>query len=83
MKRCLITYETFEGEGDYSISGLKVLDRNLQSLSALDYTADEQRQEALNRAGKMSLQGIQLKLSAVLMVKGALSRLLIATVVSF
>jgi serine/threonine-protein kinase HipA len=83
MKRCLITYETFESEGDYSISGLKVLDRNLQSLSALDYTADEQRQEALNRAGKMSLQGIQLKLSAVLMVKGALSRLLIATVVSF
>ena len=69
MKRCLITYETFEGEGDYSIAGLKLLDRNLQSLSALDYTADEQRQEALDRAGKMSLQGIQLKLSAVLMVK--------------
>ena len=69
MKRCLITYETFEGEGDYSIAGLKLLDRNLQSLSALDYTADEQRQEALDRAGKMSLQGIQLKLSAALMVK--------------
>ena len=69
MKRCLITYETFEGEGDYSMSGLRLLDRNLQSLSALGYTAGEQRQEALSRAGKMSIQGVQLKLSAVLAIK--------------
>ena len=69
MKRCLITYEGFEGEGDYSTSGLRLLDRNLRSLSALDSTAEEQRQEALSRAGKMSIQGVQLKLSAVLAVK--------------
>jgi serine/threonine-protein kinase HipA len=69
MKRCLITYETFEGEGDYSMSGLRLLDRNLQSLSALSYTAEEQRREALSRAGKMSIQGVQLKLSAVLAIK--------------
>ena len=69
MKRCLITYEPFEGEGDYSARGLKLLDRNLTSLDPLGYTAAEQRQEALERAGKMSIQGVQLKLSAVLKVK--------------
>lgn len=71
MKRCLITYETFEGEGDYSANGLKLLDRNLQSLSRLSYTAEEQRQEALSRVGKMSIQGVQLKLSAILAVKAS------------
>ena len=69
MKRCLITYEPMEGDGDYSPRGLKLLDRNLTSLSSLGYTAAEQRQEALERAGKMSIQGVQLKLSAVLKVK--------------
>ncbi len=69
MKRCLITYEPFDGDGDYSASGLKLLGRNLASLSPLHYTAAEQRQEALERAGKMSIQGVQLKLSAVLRVK--------------
>ena len=69
MKRCLITYEPMEGDGDYSPRGLKLLDRNLTSLSSLGYTAAEQRQESLERAGKMSIQGVQLKLSAVLKVK--------------
>ena len=69
MKRCLITYEWFEGEGDYSAQGLKLLDRRLTSLAPLDYTAEEQRQQAIDRAGKMSIQGVQLKLSAVLKVR--------------
>ena len=69
MKRCLITYGTMAGEGDYSARGLKLLDRNLPSLTSLVYTAAEQRQEALDRVGKMSIQGVQLKLSAVLKVK--------------
>jgi serine/threonine-protein kinase HipA len=69
VKRCLITYEPFEGDGDYSARGLKLLDRNLVSLDPLGYTAAEQRQEALERAGKMSIQGVQLKLGAVLKVK--------------
>ncbi len=69
MKRCLITYEPMEGDGDYSPRGLKLLDRNLMSLFPLGYTAAEQRQESLERAGKMSIQGVQLKLSAVLKVK--------------
>ena len=68
MKRCLITYEPFEGEGDYSERGLKLLDRRLDSLAPLAYTAEEQHQQAIERAGKMSIQGVQLKLSAVLKV---------------
>ena len=69
MKRCLITYEGFEGEGDYSAQGLKLLDRRLGSLSSLEYTAEEQHQQAIDRAGKMSIQGVQLKLSAVLKIR--------------
>ena len=60
MKRCLITYEPVSAGNDYSARGLKLLDRNLISLAPLAYTAAEQRQEALDRAGKMSIQGSNL-----------------------
>ena len=69
MKRCLITYESFEGEGDYSPRGLKLLDRRLESLAPLAYSAEEQHEQAIERAGKMSIQGVQVKLSAVLKAK--------------
>lgn len=69
MKRCPLTYETIPESEMYSRDGLKRLDRRLQSLDPLAYSAEEQRQEALARAGKMSIQGIQPKLSAVLNVK--------------
>lgn len=68
MKRCPITYEPIS-QGDYSARGLKLLDRQLRSLEPLGYTAEEQREQAIERAGKMSIQGVQLKLSAVLRVK--------------
>ncbi len=68
-KRCLITYEPFDGDGDYSARGLRLLDRQLRSLAPLDYTAEEQHQQAIERAGKMSIQGVQVKLSAVLKVR--------------
>src|SRR5450755_681989 len=67
MKRCPITYELIS-EGDYSAGGLKLLDNKLRSLEPLAYTAEEQREQAIERAGKMSIQGVQLKLSAVLKV---------------
>ena len=70
MKRCPITYEAI-ADGDYSEAGLKLLDSKLQSLALLEYTAEEQRQQAIERVGKMSIQGVQLKLSAVLKVKEA------------
>jgi serine/threonine-protein kinase HipA len=68
MNRCPITYEPIGGEGIYSEAGLKLIHRGLNSLAPLEFTAEEQRQEAINRAGKMSIQGLQLKLSAVLRV---------------
>src|SRR5438105_718576 len=68
MKRCPITYEPIS-EGDYSTGGLRLLNNKLRSLEPLAYTAKEQREQAIERAGKMSIQGLQLKLSAVLKVK--------------
>ncbi len=35
----------------------------------MDLSADEQRQEAIERVGKMSIQGVQKKLSATLRIK--------------
>jgi serine/threonine-protein kinase HipA len=68
MSRCPITYEPLPEGATYSQRGLKLLNRNLASLAPLEFTAEQQRHEALNRAGKMSLQGLQLKLSAVLRI---------------
>lgn len=69
MKRCPITYEVISEENLYSEKGLKLLHRDLKSLEPLKYTAEEQREQALERTGKMSVQGVQLKLSAVLRVQ--------------
>jgi serine/threonine-protein kinase HipA len=69
MNRCPITYEPLPEGVDYSVEGLRLLDRNLRSLARLEFTAQEQRHEAIRRVGKMSVQGTQLKLSAVLRIK--------------
>ncbi len=68
MNRCPITYEPLPEGAVYSHKGLRLLNRNLASLAPLPFTAQEQRQEAIKRAGKMSIQGLQLKLSAVLRI---------------
>ena len=68
MNRCPITYEPLADDATYSPRGLRLLHRNLRSLAPLEFTAEQQRQEAISRAGKMSLQGLQLKLSAVLRI---------------
>ena len=67
MNRCPITYEPCEGL--YSGRGLKVLARKLHDLKPLSYSALELRQEAAARASKMSIQGVQPKLSARLVIK--------------
>lgn len=69
MKICPITYEPFSGEGKYSEEGLRLLSKNLKTLADLPYGAEEQRQEAIARSPKMSIQGMQLKLSARLDLK--------------
>lgn len=69
MKRCPITYETIPDAEDYSKRGLRLLSPQLKNLIPLQLTAAEQRSEAIARAGKMSIQGIQTKLSAQLKIK--------------
>lgn len=69
MKRCPITYELIQDSENYSKQGLKLLSPQLQQLDALNLSAEEQRQEAVSRAGKMSIQGVQTKLSAQLKIK--------------
>jgi len=67
MNRCPLSYEPCEGV--YSLKGLRSLSRNLSSLQLLPFTAAELRQEAGIRAEKMSIQGVQPKLSARLVTK--------------
>lgn len=68
MNICPLTY-TPSGDDLYSEAGLRLLSPELKVLRELEYTADEQRIEAFNRASKMSVQGVQPKLSAKLSIK--------------
>ena len=67
MNKCPITYENCDGK--YSLNGLKYISRNLTDLKDLNYSAEEQRHEAAKRATKMSIQGVQPKLSAILNIQ--------------
>lgn len=67
MNICPITYEPC-GDRKYSDKGLKLLSRNLTHLEDFPYTQEEQVREAAARAPKMSIQGVQPKLSAKLKV---------------
>jgi serine/threonine-protein kinase HipA len=67
MNKCPITYEYCENK--YSPNGLKLLSRKLTNLEDLDYSADEQRHEAAKRAARMSIQGVQPKVSAILNIQ--------------
>ncbi|MGM0641887.1 MAG: HipA domain-containing protein [Thermotogota bacterium] len=67
MNKCPITYESCERK--YSQNGLKIISRKLTDLKNLDYSAEEQRHEAAKRATKMSIQGVQPKLSAILNIQ--------------
>lgn len=71
MNRCPITYIPC-GEQHYSEKGLKLLSPTLKSLDLLDFTAEQLRAEAMQRASKMSIQGVQPKLSAILNIKEGL-----------
>jgi serine/threonine-protein kinase HipA len=62
MSRCPITYEECEGH-KYSSNGLKKLSPRLTSLKDFPYSAEDQVREAIVRAAKMSIQGVQPKLS--------------------
>jgi serine/threonine-protein kinase HipA len=64
--RCLITSLPWDGPGPYSPAGLRLLDRRLQSLAPLPYTREQLLEEAAARAVRMSVQGMQPKVSTVL-----------------
>ncbi len=68
MNRCPITYQLC-GNRLYSEKGLKLLSPVLKDLAMLDFSAEELRTEAMMRASKMSIQGVQPKLSAILNIK--------------
>jgi serine/threonine-protein kinase HipA len=65
MNICPITYKPC-GDKKYSDKGLKLLSRNLTQLNDLPLTQEEQLREAAIRSDKMSIQGVQPKLSAKL-----------------
>lgn len=66
MKRCPIVYDIVREGEYYSERGLKLLSPQLKGLKPIELSAEEQRQESLDRVGKMSIQGVQKKLSAQL-----------------
>ncbi|MEI6242103.1 MAG: HipA domain-containing protein [Chlamydiota bacterium] len=68
MNRCPITYE-YCGVEKYSKKGLKLLSRNLQKLHDFPLTSKEQIQRATELAAKLSIQGVQPKLSIKLNLK--------------
>jgi len=68
VNHCPITYSPCYDK-TYSEKGLKFLSPTLKTLALLDFTAEELRAEAMQRATKMSIQGVQPKLSAVLNIK--------------
>ncbi len=68
MNICPITYEPC-GNKKYSAKGLKLLSSKLKKLNDLSLTQEEQLKEAATRAVKMSIQGVQPKLSAKLRIR--------------
>ncbi|MGH9338368.1 MAG: HipA domain-containing protein [Acidobacteriota bacterium] len=69
MKRCPITYESVQGSR-YSPKGLRKLSPNLDEFHDFPYSQEEQIREAQLRSAKMSLQGVQPKLSVRLDLNG-------------
>ncbi len=68
MPFCPITLERIEEGAAFSAAGLRSFGPRLKHLSPLELTHEEQLRQAQLRADKMSIQGVQQKLSAVLNV---------------
>lgn len=69
FKICPITYQPLMSGQRYSAEGLHKLSPQLQDLKDFPFTAEQQIAEALQLANKMSIQGVQAKLSAKLNIK--------------
>ncbi|RKX28947.1 MAG: type II toxin-antitoxin system HipA family toxin [Verrucomicrobia bacterium] len=68
MAWCHITLRPVDGGQRYSREGLRQIHPRLKSLEAIDLSHEEQLRQARLRADKMSVQGVQPKLSAALRV---------------
>lgn len=68
MANCPITLDPTPSGQLYSEAGLKAVHPRLAGLHTLEYSTEEQIKQARLRADKMSIQGVQPKLSAVLRV---------------
>lgn len=68
MNYCRITYQPCD-DAAYSPKGLALLSKSLTHLDDLPFSAEEQRRDAVSRMEKMSIQGVQPKLSALLNVR--------------
>lgn len=66
MRFCPITLEPLAASETYSTAGLRSLHPKLTRLDPLELTQEEQLRQARLRSDKMSIQGVQPKLSAVL-----------------
>jgi serine/threonine-protein kinase HipA len=69
MNRCPITYQPIGDDEVYSKSGLALLSRNLETLNPFPYSIEEQLRIASELAAKISIQGVQPKLSVQLDTK--------------
>jgi serine/threonine-protein kinase HipA len=68
MPSCPINLSPIAGNSGYSEAGLKEVHPKLIGLAPLQYSAEEQLRQARLRADKMSIQGVQPKLSAILRI---------------
>lgn len=73
-KRCPITYQIISPGEMYSNDGLKLLSPAAKTLHPLDFTSKELRQKASEMAEKLSIQGVQYKLSAKFSVSNTVGR---------
>ncbi len=69
MKFCPITLQPISDEACFSKEGLRTFHPRLKHLAPVDLSHEEQLRQARLRADKMSIQGMQPKLSALLQVK--------------
>ena len=69
MSYCPISLESLLPGQEYSEAGLKRIHPKLKHLEPLEYSYQEQLREVRRRSDKMSIQGVQPKLSAVLKLK--------------
>lgn len=67
-RRCPLSYEPLSPGEEYSTAGLKRLSPRLAHLERLPFTSEALLQEAAARTEKMSIGGVQPKVSAVLRV---------------